>query len=156
MWLPSQFPAAGHRCHANGTKLYCLVTKANVCEQLAQGRYLVAEWQGVELVTSSHKLDALAITSSDHTTHTHNRFMALWILSRTTRVSRYQKKHSPTHTYRGHQSSLICVLHLLESMASSLFNLHAWQSFSTICLQVFFGLPFGLAHFTSYSIHFFT
>jgi len=39
-------------------------------------------------------------------THTHNRFTALWILSGTTRVSRYQKKHSPTHTHRGHQSSL--------------------------------------------------
>jgi len=30
-------------------------------------------------------------------THTHNRFMTLWILSGTTRVSWYQKKHSPTH-----------------------------------------------------------
>jgi len=39
-------------------------------------------------------------------THTHNRFTALWILSGTTRVSRYQKKHSPTHTHHGHQSSL--------------------------------------------------
>jgi len=29
-------------------------------------------------------------------THTHKRFTALWILSGTTRVSRYQKKHSPT------------------------------------------------------------
>ena len=29
-------------------------------------------------------------------THTHNRFTALWNLSGTTRVSRYQKKHSPT------------------------------------------------------------
>jgi len=29
-------------------------------------------------------------------THTHNRFTALWKLSGTTRVSRYQKKHSPT------------------------------------------------------------
>jgi len=38
-------------------------------------------------------------------THTHNRFMALWNLSGTTRVSRYQKKHSPTDTHRGHQSS---------------------------------------------------
>jgi len=38
-------------------------------------------------------------------THTHNRFTALWNLSGTTRVSRYQKKHSPTHTHRGHQSS---------------------------------------------------
>jgi len=36
--------------------------------------------------------------------------MALWILSGTTRVSRYQKKHSPTYTYRGHQSSLTCFL----------------------------------------------
>jgi len=34
-------------------------------------------------------------------------------------VSWYQKKHSPTHTYRGHQSSLICFLHLLRSTASS-------------------------------------
>jgi len=32
----------------------------------------------------------------------------------------------------------------------------AWQSFSTISLQVFFGLPLGLAPSTSYSIHFFT
>jgi len=40
-------------------------------------------------------------------THTqHNRFMALWNLSGTTRMSRFQKKHSPTHTHRGHQSSL--------------------------------------------------
>jgi len=60
-------------------------------------------------------------------------------------VSRYQKKHSPTHTYHGHQSSLMCFLHLLWSMASSLFNLHAWQSFSTISLQVFFSLPLGVA-----------
>ena len=29
-------------------------------------------------------------------THTYNRFTALWNLSGTTRVSRYQKKHSPT------------------------------------------------------------
>ena len=73
-------------------------------------------------------------------THTqpHNRFMALWTLSRTTRVSRYHKKHSPTHTYRGHQSSLICFIHLIRSMASSLFNSRAWQSFSTISVQVFF------------------
>jgi len=30
----------------------------------------------------------------------YNRFTALWILPGTTRVSRYQKKHSPTHSYR--------------------------------------------------------
>ena len=54
--------------------------------------------------------------------------MALWILSGTNWVSRYQKKHSPTHTYRGHQSSLIWFLHLLQSMASFVFNLHACDS----------------------------
>ena len=39
-------------------------------------------------------------------THTHNHFTALCILSATTWVSRYQKKHSPTHTHRGQQSPL--------------------------------------------------
>ena len=38
-------------------------------------------------------------------THSHNRFTSLWNLSGTTRVRRYQKKHSPTHTHHGHQSS---------------------------------------------------
>jgi len=61
-------------------------------------------------------------TSQDTYTHTHNRFTALWILSGTIQVSWYQKKHSPTHTYRGHQSSLICFLYLLRSTASYLFN----------------------------------
>ena len=46
------FPVAGHRCPASGTKLYCLVTEAHVCEQLAQGRYLTAARSGVELATS--------------------------------------------------------------------------------------------------------
>jgi len=60
-----------------------------------------------------------------HTTHTHSHFMTHWILSGTTQVSRYQKKHSPTYTYCRHQSSLICFLHLLRSVTSSLFNLRA-------------------------------
>ena len=37
--------------------------------------------------------------------------------SGTTRMSCYQKKHSPTHTYPDHQSSFICFLHLLRSMS---------------------------------------
>ena len=86
----------------------------------------------------------------------YNRFTALWTLSGITRVSWYQKKHSPTHIYRAHQSSLICFIHLIRSMTSSLFNPCTWQSFSTISLQVFLGLPLGLAPSTSYSIHFFT
>ena len=41
-------------------------------------------------------------------------------------------------------------------MASSSFNLCAWQSSRTTSFQVFFGLPLGLEPSTSCSIHFFT
>jgi len=75
----------------------------------------------VVLLQSSHSR-SLTLTHARTHAHTHNCFMALWILSRTTWVSWYQKKHSPTHTYRGHQSPLICFIHLIRSMASSLFN----------------------------------
>ena len=77
-------------------------------------------------------------------------------LSGTAQVSQYQKKQSPTHTYPDHQSSFISFLHLLRSIASSLFTLRAWQSFCTTSLQILFGLPLGLAPSTSYSTHFFT
>jgi len=43
----------------------------------------------------------------------------------TTRVGRYQKKHSPTHTHPDHRASFIIFLHLQRSMASSIFNLRA-------------------------------
>ena len=56
-------------------------------------------------------------------------------MSRTTRIGRYRKKHSPTHTHPDHQTSFINFLRLLQSLASSLFNLHAWQSFSTTSLM---------------------
>jgi len=81
------------------------------------------------------KTDFVCISWHNNRTTTNtttNCFMALWILSGTTRVSQYQYV-SPTHTYHGHQSSLICFLHLIQSMASSPFNLRAWQSFHTIC-----------------------
>jgi len=45
------FPVTGHRCLATVIKLYCLVTEAYVCEQLAQGRYLTAAQPKVELAT---------------------------------------------------------------------------------------------------------
>ena len=99
----------------------------------------------------SQVYNVFALTHT-YTIYIDNRFTALWILSGTTRVSQYQKKHSPTHTYHGHDLSLICFLHLLQSTTSSLFNLRARQSFSTISLQFFFGLPIGQAS----SIHFFT
>ena len=43
-------------------------------------------------------------------------------LSRTTRVSPYQKKHSPTH-HPDHHPVFISFFHLLRSIASSLFKL---------------------------------
>jgi len=96
------------------------------------------------------------LQSSTHThTHTHNRFTALWILSETTRVSRYQKKHSPTHTHRSHQSSL---------SASSIYYdpwhppylIHMFYSLFPQSLSKFSSVNLGLAPYTSYSIHFFT
>ena len=48
--LTVTFPVAGRRCLATGTKLYCLVTEAHVCEQLAQ--QLDSEMAEVELATS--------------------------------------------------------------------------------------------------------
>jgi len=70
--------------------------------------------------------------------------------------ARTRNKHSLTHTYPDHQSSFIGFLHLLRSIASSLFNLRARQSFSKISVKVLFSLPLGLEPFNSYSIHFFT
>jgi len=66
-------------------------------------------------------------------------------------VSRYQKKHSPTHNH-DHHPIFISFFHLPQS----LFKLRAWQSFCTTSFHVLFGLPLGLEPSTSYSIHFFT
>jgi len=57
-------------------------------------------------------------------THTHTQpFNGLW--SGTTRVDRYQKKHSPTHTHPDHRTSFINFFHLQRFIASSLFSLRA-------------------------------
>ena len=71
------------------------------------------------------------------------------------RVSRYQKKHSPTH-HPDHHPIFISFFYLPRSTESSLFKLRAWQSFCTTSFHVLFGLPLGLEPSTSYSIHFFT
>jgi len=76
-------------------------------------------------------------------------------LSGTTRVSRYQKKHSPTH-HPEHHPIFISFFHLLRSIAFSLFKLRAWQSFCRTSFRVPFGLPLGLGPSTSHSIDFFT
>ena len=63
-------------------------------------------------------------------THTHTHTQPFnGPLSWTTQVGQYQKKHSPTYTHPDHQTSFINFLPLLQSTASSLFNLYAWQSF---------------------------
>jgi len=67
-------------------------------------------------------------------------------LSGTTRVSRYQKKHSLTH-HPDHHPISISFFHLPQSIASSLFKLRAWQSFSATAFHVLFGLPLGLEPF---------
>jgi len=89
-----------------------------------------------------------------HTHTPHNHFTALGTLSGTTQVSPYQKKHSSTHTYCGRQSSHICFLHLLWSMASSMFNLRARESFFTIspCFLWFTFWPGTLIHFFTQSL----
>ena len=53
-------------------------------------------------------------------------------LSGTTRVSRYQKKYSPTH-HPDHGLIFISFFRLLWSIASSLFKLCAWQSLHNLC-----------------------
>jgi len=89
------------------------------------------------------------LTCNTHT-HTHNLWLCLGQLG-------WAGTRRNIHPLTPIVSSVIpYLLHLLRSMASSLFNLHAWESFSTISLQVCFGLPVGLAPSTSYSIHFFT
>ena len=59
--------------------------------------------------------------------------------SGTSRVGRYQKKHSPAHIHPGQRSSFITFLHLLRSTASSVFSLHARQSSRTNSFQILFG-----------------
>ena len=56
-------------------------------------------------------------------------------LSGTTRVSRYQKKHSPTH-HPDHHPIFISFFHLPLSISSSLLKLCAWQSFCTTSFHV--------------------
>jgi len=50
------FPAAGHHRPLTGTKLYCLLTEAHVCEQLAQGCYLKAQGRDSNLRPSESQV----------------------------------------------------------------------------------------------------
>jgi len=103
---------------------------------------------------SAHTHSVPVITKNAKITHTQQRPF-YGPLSGTTRVSRYQKKHSPTH-HPDHHPYFISFFHLPRSIASSLFKLRALQSFCTTFFHVLFGLPLGLEPSASYSIHFFT
>jgi len=50
--LMVSFPATDRHGPSVGTKLYCLVTEAHGCQQLAQSCYLAADRPGVKLATS--------------------------------------------------------------------------------------------------------
>jgi len=47
------FPAIVYHLPLASSKLYCLVTEAHVCQQLAQGCYIKMEQPGVEPMTHS-------------------------------------------------------------------------------------------------------
>jgi len=57
------FPAEKRHRPSASTELYCLVTEAHWCEQLAQGCYSTAQRPGIEL---SHQSDVLATRLSSH------------------------------------------------------------------------------------------
>jgi len=67
--------------------------------------------------------------------HTHNCFTALWNLSGTTQVSRYQEKHSLTHIYRGHLSPLICFIHLYDTWHPQQSFITGFSVLTSLCLK---------------------
>jgi len=89
-------------------------------------------------------------------THAHTHTTVLWLYGFCQWQPEWAGTRRNIHPLLSWSLSLICFVHLLRSMAYSLINPRAWLSFSTVSLQVFFGLPLGLAPSTSYSIHIFT
>jgi len=112
-YLPSCRMSLPHQPH------YTAWWQRHVCQQLAQGCYL-------EPMTTESQVH-LHDTGYTHTTH--NRFTALWKLSGTTRVSRYQKKHSLT--------TLIVVINHPYLLFPST-TTHGILHFQSTCSTVFF------------------
>jgi len=85
-------------------------------------------------------------------THTHTQRLTAFVWYN---LSRPVPEETLTHSHPSWSSDiLINFLHLLRSIASSLFSLRGRQSSLTTSLQVLFGLPLGLGPSTSYSMHF--
>jgi len=61
------FPAKEHNHPLTGTKVYCLGTKAHVCEQLAQGHYLTVPRLRVDPGTFRSPVWPITVTPSSHT-----------------------------------------------------------------------------------------
>ena len=59
-------PAAEQHCPLAGTKLYCLVTEARRCEQLAQGCYAALSRVGFELATYWSQVRHSTVTLPRH------------------------------------------------------------------------------------------
>ena len=102
------------------------------------------------LITMSGEL---CLNATRHFTHTHTTVNGL--LSGTTRVGLYQKKHSPTHTHPDHRTFF---------SSSSIYN-DPWHPLCSVYeLDSPLGQPLsrsslvflGLGPSTSYSMHFFT
>jgi len=82
--------------------------------------------------------------------NTHNRFTALWILSGTTRVNQYQKKHSPTHTHHGHLLPPSTMIHGILPIQSTCFTVffHNLSKFSLVYLLAWHP-PFHTSYISS-------
>ena len=93
-----------------------VITDNSVIKSVCQSKQLFNLCSAPQLLHTSSQ------SFNDINTHTQP-FNGLW--SGTTRVGRYQKKHSPTHTHPDHRTSFIILIHLQRSMASTLFILRA-------------------------------
>jgi len=141
----------------NFTDALCTIADSSIPKSKSKPVKLNTSWfndKCKEVMKSQKKKHRENLIPTQHNTHTQQQLF-YGPLSRTTQVSRYQKKHSLTH-HPDHHPIFISFFHLPRSIASSLFKLRAWQSFCTTFFHVLFGLPLGLEPFTSYSIHFFT
>jgi len=99
------FPAAGHHCPLTGTKLYCLVTEAHVCEQLAQSCYLTVEQQ----VTNS---DRLCREPTSQPLHPPSHTMAFDCTFKIpSRIVSYNWRVQQQGSWRMHTDVYACTLH---------------------------------------------
>ena len=62
-----------------GTKLYCLVTEAHGCEQLAQSCYLRAAWLGLNSRRLDHESDAITTTPPSQVNRCKCKLASIWI-----------------------------------------------------------------------------